>query len=153
MPNEPSPQSTLRRRGRRAGIVLFSLIITAFTVVCSVQVLQQVWAPQGVPTSAPCRTALRGLFTAVERARAAASQETRGERASVRRFRDALEPEWLSRPALDTQCESDPSMAEGLQLVDWLRYAEEHAARYEATDLADLRRRGTQLMNSIPPGK
>jgi len=142
----------LRRRGRRVGIAIFSALITAFTAISSIQVLQQVWDPPLLPTATPCHIALRGLVAAVERARAEAAQETRGERAAVQRFRRALDPEWSHRAALGSACGSDNELAHGLKLIDWLRYAEEHAVRYEALDVAHLRRRTAQLMNRLQAG-
>jgi hypothetical protein len=138
----------VRRRGRGAGWLVFSLIITAFTVICSVQVLAQVWSPNVVPTDEACHTALGGLLNAIERARAEAARETRGERAAVQRFRRALDPEWAHRAALDGKCRDD-ELHHALELIDWLRYAEEHAVRYEALDVAHLRREAALLMGRL----
>jgi hypothetical protein len=138
----------VRRRGRRVGIGVFSLLVTAFTAICSVQVLAQVWAPNVVPTDKPCHVALRGLMSAIERARAEAALETRGERAAVQRFRRSLDPEWSHRAALDGTCQ-DEEHRRALVLIDWLRYAEEHAVRYEALDVAQLRREASSLMERL----
>lgn len=138
----------VRRRGRRVGIAIFSLLVTAFTVVCSVQVLAQVWTPPVVPTNESCHVALRGLLHAIDRARAETALETRGERAAVQRFRRALDPEWAHRAALDATCRGD-DLRHALKLIDWLRYAEEHAVRYEALDVAQLRREAALLMSQL----
>jgi hypothetical protein len=138
----------VRRRGRRAGWLVFSLLIIAFTVICSVQVLAQVWAPTVVHTDEQCPAALSGLLNAIERARAEAALETRGERAAVQRFRRALNPEWTHRAALDETCR-DAEQHHALELIDWLRYAEEHAVRYEALDVAHLRREASLLMGRL----
>lgn len=153
MATESADLERLSRRGRRLGIVVFALIVSVFTVICSLQILQQVWAPAIVPSAQPCRTALRGLVEAVERARDEAALETRGERAAVQRFRRALEPEWAGRAALDVECTRDPQLARGLKLIDWLRYAEEHAVRYEAVDVAHLRRRTAKLVADLRAGR
>jgi hypothetical protein len=147
-PAELEPQ---RRRGRRAGLIVFSLLVTAFTAICSVQVLAQVWAPTVQPTDKPCHLALRGLLRAVERARGEAALETRGERAAVQRFRRSLDPEWAERAALDATCR-DGDLGHALKLIDWLRYAEEHAVRYEALDVAQLRREAALLMGQLQAG-
>lgn len=151
-PPDNSDSKALRLRGRRVGIVLFSLLVTAFTAVCSVQLLWQVYSPSIVPSGLACPTALRGLVAAIDRARVAAAKETGGERAAVQRFRVALQPDWTSRAALDRECGADQKMREGLKLVDWLRYAEEHAVRYEALDVAQLRRKTLKLMAELQSG-
>jgi hypothetical protein len=138
-------EETARRRGRRAGIAVFALVVTAFTAVCTAQILLQVWAPRVVPTTVGCEAGLRGLIMAVDRARREASEETGGERAAVARFRRALLPEWEQRPALSKECRSNKALARGLRQIDWLRYAEEHAVRYEAVDVAKLRRQVAAL--------
>ncbi len=45
------------------------------------------------------------------------------------------------RPGLDERCTGDREATHALGDVDRLRYAEEHALRYEALDVAGLRRR------------
>lgn len=151
-PQDESDSKALRLRGRRAGIIVFSVLVTAFTVVCSAQLLWQVYSPEIVPSGVSCPTALRGLVAAIDRARVAAANETGGERAAVQRFRSALQPDWASRAALDRECGADRKMREGLKLVDWLRYAEEHAVRYEALDVAQLRRKTLKLMAELRTG-
>jgi hypothetical protein len=101
-----------------------------------------------VPTDEGCHDAFSGLLNAIERARAEAALETRGERAAVQRFRRALDPEWAHRAALDTKCRGD-ELHHALELIDWLRYAEEHAVRYEALDVAHLRREAELLMGRL----
>jgi hypothetical protein len=84
----------------------------------------------------------------VERARQAyaASAGDEDERAALSRYRGALEPEWSQRKAVEAACAGDATGRQRLKDVIALRYAEEHAVRYESLDLAPLRRRlkGTQ---------
>jgi hypothetical protein len=131
----------LRRRGRTAGHALFALIVTTFTAVWSVQILLQVTTPDHEATDLECRPGVRELLIAVRHARRAAAEETGGERAALQRFRTTLRPAWSSRDQLTDLCQHDPEALRALREVDLLRYAEEHAVRYEAVELARRRRR------------
>jgi hypothetical protein len=88
--------------------------------------MQQVWgAPPGqAPTD--CASGLRGLLFAVERARAAVRDAADGERAGM-------------------ACRADARGTAMFREIDGLRYAEEHAVRYEAESLARQRRRAAGL--------
>ena len=68
-------------------------------------------------------------------------QATSGEREAVARFRTALDPEWSLRSTIGDQCKDDHDSMRALGEVDRLRYGEEHALRYEALDIASLRKR------------
>ena len=131
--------------GRRIGIGVFGLIVSAATAIWTVQILLAVFAPPVIAVAKECRGGTRDLLGAVRRARLAAAAETGGERAALGRFRIALEPEWNTRASLDTACSSDPQASAALTEIDALRYAEEHAVRYEAVGLAPQRRRAQAL--------
>jgi hypothetical protein len=137
---QPSRAELARRRGRRVGVALFALVVGGATAVWSWQILWQIWGPPPPGPPVDCRAGLLDLLAAVGRARLAAAAETGGERAALARFRDALEPEWMQRPRLESSCASNPRMKKALGEIDRLRYAEEHAVRYEAVDLARGRR-------------
>jgi hypothetical protein len=134
------------RSGQRAGLALYALIVGGFTVVCAAQIIYQVWGPhEGLPAPVDCRTGIKCLVLAVRRARQAGEAETGGERAAVTRFREALRPEWDWRAALGRACQGDRVALRALGDTDRLRYAEEHAVRYESVDLARRRRRVSSL--------
>jgi hypothetical protein len=138
-----------RRRGRQIGIGLFATIMSSFIVVCGSQVMYQGFAS---PVSEPprdCRTGISELIQALRRARLAAAEEPLGERASLARFRQALLPEWHGRGEVAAACGTDAQALEALSAVDRLRYAEEHAVRYESVDLAPSRRRVLALEQSL----
>jgi hypothetical protein len=137
----PHRFDSARRHGRRAGVVVFALIVAALTTVWSVQIILQVWGTPPVDGDVECRAGLTGLVEAVRRARNAAAAETGGERAALARFRQELQPEWQRRDELGTTCREHPALLRALKELDRLRYAEEHAVRYEAGDLAQRRRR------------
>jgi hypothetical protein len=130
-----------RRNGRRAGILAYGVIVGGFTVVCAAQIINQVWGSRPASSSSvDCRAGVRGLIAAVRRSRHAARIETAGERAAVDRFRAALRPEWTTRNDLAQHCKDDRLALRALREVDRLRFAEEHAVRYESVDLARRRR-------------
>ncbi|HYQ41823.1 MAG TPA: hypothetical protein VER11_07640 [Polyangiaceae bacterium] len=129
------------RLGRRIGIAVFGLIIGGATAVWTIQILYAVFAPPVLAVAKDCRGGSRDLLSAVRRASIAAAAESGDERAALGRFRAALEPEWSRRASLDSLCRTDPKARAALAEIDALRYAEEHAVRYEAVGLAPQRRR------------
>ena len=148
---ESSSQGAVRKRGRTIGNVVFAATVTLFTVVCSIQILAQAWATPAVPADAPvpeCRAGLSALISAIHRARTAASQVS-GEHAALTTFRNALLPEWSTRPAYDARCAGDAEALKSLGEIDRLRYAEEHALRYEALDVAGRRTRVQALERQL----
>ncbi len=142
-------RSRVRRIGRRVGIVVFALFVSVPTLVWTFQIMEELFFRPTGPAPANCEVGLLGLLRAVDRARAAARKENAGERHSLERFRAALDPEWSSRPALDGLCRGAPEDARRLREVDALRYAEEHAVRYEATALAGQRQRARELEHEL----
>jgi len=133
--------SPAQRLGRRVGIAVFALIVGGATAVWTVQILYAVFDPPVQAVAKECRAGTRDLLTAVRRASLAAAAESGDERAALGRFRAALEPEWSRRASLDSLCRADPKAQAALAEIDALRYAEEHAVRYEAVGLAPQRRR------------
>ncbi|MEZ4223728.1 MAG: hypothetical protein R3B13_22460 [Polyangiaceae bacterium] len=126
-------------------ILLFAAIVGGFTVHNTVRIIMQVFFPAPVSASAPCQAGLLDLVRGIRNARAAAAEEDRGERTALSRFRAALEPAWSEREALQRSCHGDAEALQALKEVDRLRYAEEHAVRSNAVDLARLRRRVGQI--------
>jgi hypothetical protein len=127
-----------RQLGRTAGIAVFGLIVAAFTAVCSIEICLQVWNPTILPTKAGCSAGTLDLVEAIEAARVASADQAE-EHAALARFRGALAAAWAHRPALEHSCAGDPEAIRRLHAVDRLRYAEEHAVRYGAVDLAKRR--------------
>ena len=144
-----APLERARRRGRRAGIAVFGTLVVSATAWWTSQILRQVWPSVGSVGDIECRPALRELLTALDRARGAAAAETGGEQESLRVFRSSLGAPWQARPALDVACESDARAKEMLIEIDELRYAEEHAVRYEAVRLARQRTRARAIADEL----
>jgi hypothetical protein len=139
------PLSELERHrlmGRRAGITIFTTIFAGATLIWTIQILTAVWG-SAPPSPEGCAGGTASLERAVERARKAyallAGDED--ERAALLRYRSALAPEWEQRKAVEAACQTDEAGKKRLKDVIALRYAEEHAVRYESLGLAPLRRR------------
>ena len=141
---QATPIERIRRRGRTLGIAVFSAIVASFTAVCTVQICLQVWAP-AVTGEIECRSGVVALRDSLERARLAAALEE-GEQAALARFRALVTEPWKQEPAVARACASDRAGKEALQELVRLRYAEEHAVRYEASDLAARRRQVNELI-------
>jgi len=143
----PDAQRTrVRQLGRTIGIAVFGTLVAAFTIICSVEICLEVWAPKVHPTTLGCAAGTLELVAAIDSARAASADQA-GEQAALAKFRGALLPAWESRPALSRTCAGDAAALRRLHAVDRLRYAEEHAVRYGAVDLA---RRRQEVKSFIP---
>jgi hypothetical protein len=134
--------------GRTLGIGFFSFIVAGFTIVCSVQICLQVWAPHVEPAPFDCSAGTLALVDAIDAARVAAADEP-DEHAALTKFRGALAPTWKYRPALTHSCAQSSKALQHLRAVDRLRYAEEHAVRYAAVDLAERRHEVKRLITSL----
>jgi hypothetical protein len=137
------------RAGRRLGLLVFALPVAGATAILTAQIVQQVFWPAPGAQPNDCRAAVLGLDLAIRRARVAAAEEIHGERPALERFRSALGPEWRSREATARACQGDPAAIAALSDLDALRYAEEHAVRYEAVALAKQRRRSDAIRREL----
>jgi hypothetical protein len=146
-------QKRSARVGRRLGLLVFALPVAGATEIWTAQIVQQVFVAAPMAGPRDCRSAVLGLDHAIRRARQAAADEIHGERPALKRFRDALEPEWRSREAIAHSCQGDRAAVAALSDLDALRYAEEHAVRYEAVALAKQRRRSDAIRRELtgPP--
>jgi hypothetical protein len=154
-----------RARGRRAALFLYYATVSAVCVTASVQVVRQIFVAGPKSPYPTCRDGLRALASAVERARrAAADQDAPGEPSepsftgdedeALGRFRAALDPEWQHRDGVAATCRGSRNDERALDAIERLRYAEEHAVRREAGDLAPLRRRVRAILDTdLAPGE
>lgn len=141
-PRVLTPLERRRRIGQRAGIAIFAAIFAGATAIWTFQILTTVW---GSAPASPlgCAAGTASLERAVARARAAYASHhgEENERLALATYRDALEPEWSSSKGVEAACRGDETGRKRLKDVIALRYAEEHAVRYESLGLAPLRRR------------
>jgi len=136
------------RLGRRIGLLVFAFVVAGITAVWTLQIVQQVWFRDFGELPTDCRGGVIDLLASVQRARSAA-QEATGEQAALERFRHALLPEWKGRDALGVACRGDHKAEQALFQLDALRYAEEHAVRYEAVSLAEQRRQTDAIAREL----
>src|SRR5215204_4355580 len=115
-----------RRRGRRLGIAVFTVIVTVITGVWSTQIILQVWFRPDATQAPACLEGLKGLISALDRAREAAATPAE-ERQRVRQFRAALLPEWDADSALEQSCRDQAELSRALDEIRALRYEEEQA--------------------------
>lgn len=142
LPVEQRPVRSARARGRRVALALYYGLVALVGGASAVQITRQVYfGPAPVPPYADCQDGLHALFGAVSRARDAAAGAEGGEDEALARFRKALDPEWRYRDGVAAQCRGSAKDAAALDAIERLRYAEEHAVRREAGELAPLRRK------------
>ena len=141
-PRVLSSRERAERIGRRAGVAIFATIFAGATALWTFQILTTVWGT-APPSAAGCAGGTARLEQAVARARASFvhSSGEEDERTALGRYRNALLPEWSEQKAVEAACRDDEAGRRRLKDVIALRYAEEHAVRYESLGLAPLRRR------------
>jgi hypothetical protein len=125
------------------------VLVAVPTFLWTRQIMLALFYAEPGPRPESCRAGLVGLLRGLEQARAAAQAAEAGERQSLERFRGALGPAWQGRAELDALCERRPKDGGRLREIDALRYAEEHAVRYEATALAHQRKRARELEHEL----
>jgi hypothetical protein len=143
------PRSRSRKLGKRLGIALLAAFVSIPTAVWTLQIMRAVWAPPPGPAPKSCPAGVAGLLDALDRAKAAVNRASQGERESLQQFRQALQPEWASRGAVGEICRDRPDSEVLLREIDGLRYAEEHAIRYEASALAGQRLKVRELTRDL----
>jgi len=145
-PQEIEPaEARAQAGGRRAALITYFGVAAVVSAIGGGQVIWQTFrpAPPGGTDFASCGDGLVRLAAAIDRARSAASLEG-GEDAALIAFRGALAPEWDSIERARVLC--GEAGAADVATLERLRYAEEHAIRREASDLAPLRRRAQEAL-------
>lgn len=141
-----------QKTGRRIGTGLFALFVGTFTIVCSVEVLHQGFFPRAdasMPETVECRAGLQALVSSLASARTRAAASTPGERTRLAQFRGALGATWQNRYYIERRCQSDAWALKALERIDELRWAEEHAVRYESADLAPSRQQVAEIEKAL----
>ncbi|HVY44463.1 MAG TPA: hypothetical protein VHB21_01240 [Minicystis sp.] len=144
----PAAAPPPRRPARRAAQLVYWAVTAWICAAGAISVTLQVFAASDAPPpGATCAAGLRALVAAVARARRAAATNEGTEDEALARFRAALEPEWAARDAVAKLCREKADDERALDAIERLRYAEEHAVRREAGELAPLRRRVQSLVD------
>ena len=148
------PPRTPAALGRRIGAIAYWTVVVVVSLAAGVEITWQVFFLPSPPAPyASCHEGLRSLFGAVVRARDAAAHTEAGEDAALARFRGALQPEWTYRDGVATLCRGSAKDEGALDAIERLRYAEEHAVRREAGELAPLRRRVQAIVDQELGGR
>ena len=145
------PEGVGARTGRRAAQVFYFGFVGLFAVAAVVQITHQVFFASSLPGSPfrTCEAGLHALYDAIERGRAAAEHgPDDDEEAALRRYREAVLPEWRHRDEIGKLCGADPSHVTLLDAIERLRYSEEHGVRHQAVELAALRRKVKGLLGT-----
>ncbi len=146
----PKPASG-RKRSRALAVIVYYSLIVVICIAATAQVTKQVFYQPRIPSPyTTCHEGLSALASAVERARRAAPG-TDGEDGAIERFRTALNPEWEYVDSIGDTCRGSVKDEGALDAIERLRYAEEHAVRREAGDLAPLRRKVQAIVESDLP--
>lgn len=144
-PSVPPYIQAARKRGRKIALLVYYAVVLCVCVAGAAEVsLQVLWNPVNASPYANCQEGLRALVSALSRARSAAPGND-GEDLAIERFRSALNPEWSYWDSIAQSCQGNAERKRALDAIERLRYAEEHAARWEAGDLAPLRRKVQDL--------
>jgi hypothetical protein len=64
-------------------------------------------------------------------------------------FRETLRPEWEAHDTIVKSCAGDEWALRALEQIDRLRWAEEHAVRYESVELAPSRQRVLSIEQTL----
>lgn len=143
----PKPVSG-RKRSRALAVIVYYSLIGVICISATAQITKQVfYQPRIASPYTTCHEGLSALASAVERARRAAPG-TDGEDGAIDRFRTALNPEWTYVDSIGDTCRGSVKDEGALDAIERLRYAEEHAVRREAGDLAPLRRKVQAIVES-----
>lgn len=154
VPPAPAPKTgrrPARGKARRIALGVVGLLSVFVTASSAAQIVRIVLFPDVPPGEFDCRAGLVELHRSVERARGLAAGELGGERKALDVFRRSLEPEWSDATAIRAACQESPlpGAREAFRKVELLRYAEERAVRYEALDLARLRRKTPEALEHL----
>lgn len=150
MPNMPPlapPATTAETRGRTVGKAAFGLLVAVPTLLWALQIIGQAFGTPE-PSALPCRSGLTLLISGIEQARQSAFART-NESDALAAFRSNLGPQWATPRAVREKCKGDGELASMFGRVERLRYAEEHAVRYESRGIASDRRAVERLKQRL----
>jgi hypothetical protein len=152
-PDRQTSTLALRKKGRRIALTVYYAMVALVGGAVAVEITLQVFfEPRAAPPYATCHDGLRALHGALDRAREAAARSEGGEDDALARFRGALEPEWGHRDGVAARCQGAARDEGTLDAIERLRYAEEHAVRREAGELAPLRRSVERKVQALADG-
>ena len=145
----PNPAVARRKTVSRAVYATFGLLVTAFIVHSTVQVVRTIFYADAAPVrplAEPCASRLRQLMSAIDRASAAetAASDERGARDA---FRAALAPEWNDLESVRSSC-AGPDEEDALAATERLERAYEAHAGDRAARTSEMRRDALRRIGS-----
>lgn len=135
-------------------MIAYFVVVVVIITVCTVEISIQAFSRRGgkaTEAQVECVEGIRSLVAAVDRARSRVDGSNRKESDAVSRYRAALEPEWSRRGAVRRACRGDSARLETLDAVVHMGFAEEHAVRRNAMELAPFRRHASELIDKNLP--
>lgn len=129
-----SDLGTVERRGRSLGALIFGLLIAIPTAVWATQVILQAFETPDAE-GLDCKAGLVALLEGLDQARASAVPATNEDEA-LEAFRQNLGTAWTAPRRVRAACLRDPERLAQFGKIERLRYAEEHAVRYQTRGLS-----------------
>lgn len=125
---------SIERRGRNLGGLLFALLVAAPTLIWATQVVLQAFeTPEAAGLD--CKEGLAELLAGLDRARDSAVPAPNEDEAMAA-FRENLGPAWETPRRVRAACNGNRDRMAQFGKIERLRYAEEHAVRYQTRGLS-----------------
>lgn len=141
----------VERRGRSVGGFVFMVLVVVPTAIWASQVIRQAFATPdaaGINCEAGLSELLKGLDQARASARPAADEDE-----AIEAFRANLGPTWTISRQVRAACKSVPARLVQYGRIERLRYAEEHAVRYETRGLSADRHAVEGIRRELLPAR
>jgi hypothetical protein len=113
---------------------VFGLAVAIPTLVWASQVIFQAFEAPAAD-GLECKAGLAALLEGLDQARASAHPAA-NEDDALSAFRENLGPQWTTARRVRTACKADPEGLSRFGKLERLRYAEEHAVRYQTRGLS-----------------
>ncbi len=131
------------------GGFVFVALIVAPTAIWASQVIRQAFATPSAE-GVHCESGLVELLRGLDQARASA-RPAADEAEALAAFRANLGPVWTTPRHVRAACKSEPSRLIQYGKIERLRYAEEHAVRYETRGLSADRHAVEKIRSELTP--
>lgn len=144
-----SDELQAERRGRSLGALTFVVLVSIPTIVWASQVIRQAFATPA-ESSVACEAGLIALIEGIEKARASATPAA-DEAEAILAFRANLGSSWEDHREVRAACKGQPHRLVQFGKIERLRYAEEHAVRYQTRGLSADRNAVEQIRRELAP--
>ncbi|PIE05584.1 MAG: hypothetical protein CSA75_03980 [Sorangium cellulosum] len=154
MTSDEQQDRRAKDKGRRVIMIAYFVVVVVVCAICVVEISVQAFSRlrgRATDEKVQCMEGIRGLVAAVDRARSAVDGSNRKESDVVAQYRAGLEPEWSNRGAVRRACRNNADKLRALDAIIHLGFAEEHAVRRNAVELAPFRRRASESLSAQIP--